>query len=84
MLNWFSSTGKPVHLVLTKSDKLTRQESAKVLLQVKDAVADLPHCSVQLFSSLKKQGVKELDDALSKWLLEPDVEPDEEEEVFDE
>jgi GTP-binding protein len=84
MLNWFSSTGKPVHLVLTKSDKLTRQESAKVLLQVKDAVADLPHCSVQLFSSLKKQGVKELDDALSKWLLEPDVEPDEDEEVFDE
>lgn len=71
MLDWFATTGKPVHLVLTKADKLNRQECQKVLQSVKQEVAGLPNCSVQLFSSLKKQGIPELDRALCGWLLQP-------------
>ncbi|OGS71444.1 MAG: YihA family ribosome biogenesis GTP-binding protein, partial [Gallionellales bacterium GWA2_60_142] len=35
MLEWFAPTGKPVHVLLTKSDKLSRQQATKTLLEVK-------------------------------------------------
>src|SRR5690606_38377558 len=31
MLDWFAPSGRPVHVLLTKSDKLTRNEAAKTL-----------------------------------------------------
>lgn len=83
MLNWFASTGKPVHLVLTKSDKLTKQECTRVLQDVRKQVQDLPHCTVQLFSSLKKLGIPELETALCEWLLEPDTDSDDDLQVVD-
>src|SRR4030065_2567562 len=33
MLDWFMPTGKPVHILLTTSDKLSRQQSSKTLLE---------------------------------------------------
>jgi GTP-binding protein len=33
MLDWFSPSGKPVHVLLTKSDKLSRSESTLTLKQ---------------------------------------------------
>lgn len=83
MLDWFAATGKPVHLVLTKADKLNRQECLKVLQSVKQEVAGLPNCSVQLFSSLKKQGIPELDQALCGWLLQPDEGAEHDSQVID-
>lgn len=83
MLDWFATTGKPVHLVLTKADKLNRQECQKVLQSVKQEVAGLPNCSVQLFSSLKKQGIPELDRALCGWLLQPGEGTDQDSQVID-
>lgn len=69
MLAWFASTGKPVHVLLTKSDKLARQQAEKIR---KDVLASLretyPQCSVQLFSSLTKEGVEEATALLGKWL----------------
>ena len=69
MLAWFASTGKPVHVLLTKSDKLARQQAEKIR---KDVLAFLretyPQCSVQLFSSLTKEGVEEATAVLGKWL----------------
>ena len=57
MLDWFAPTGKPVHVLLTKSDKLSRQQATVTLNRVKLRLAEhFPHCSVQLFSSLKKAG----------------------------
>ena len=35
MLNWFAGTGKPVHVLLSKSDKLSRQEGQKTLREVR-------------------------------------------------
>jgi GTP-binding protein len=43
MIGWFSTTGKPIHCLLTKSDKLTRQEQAKTLEATRRlASADFP------------------------------------------
>lgn len=68
MLSWFTPTGKPVHVLLTKSDKLNRQESTQALRDVRAYLKDYPKASVQLFSSLKKIGVDEVAQVVSPWL----------------
>ncbi|MGB4466800.1 MAG: ribosome biogenesis GTP-binding protein YihA/YsxC [Azovibrio sp.] len=69
MMDWYLPTGRPIHVLLSKADKLSRQEQTKVLRQVKQALAELSErCSVQLFSSLKKTGVEECEDVLGAWL----------------
>jgi len=69
MLGWFAPTGRPVHILLTKSDKLSRQQATLTLNRVKSHLAEhLPQCSVQLFSSLKKTGVEEAEAVIAGWL----------------
>ena len=69
MIDWFAQTGKPIHVLLSKSDKLTRNEQAQVMREVKDALDALgDRCSVQLFSSLKRSGVEEAENVLGGWL----------------
>ena len=69
MIDWFAQTGKPIHVRLSKSDKLTRSEQAQVMREVEGALAALgDRCSVQLFSSLKRSGVEEAENVLSSWL----------------
>jgi GTP-binding protein len=68
MLGWFAPTGKPVHILLTKSDKLSRQQATLTLGRVKSyLVAHFPHSTVQLFSSLKKQGMDEAEGVIAAW-----------------
>ena len=74
MLEWFSVTGKPMHVLLTKSDKLSRQEATKTLREVKAFLAEhFPQCSVQLFSSLKKLGTDEAEAVMATWLKQDEV-----------
>lgn len=69
MLEWFAPTGRPVHVLLSKADKLSRQEQTKMLRGVKADLADLGcPVSVQLFSSLKRTGVAEAASVLKHWL----------------
>ncbi len=69
MLDWFAPTGKPVHILLTKSDKLNRQQATLTLNRVKSYLAEhFPFCSVQLFSSLKKIGTDEAEAVIVNWL----------------
>ncbi|MFA6061378.1 MAG: ribosome biogenesis GTP-binding protein YihA/YsxC [Gallionella sp.] len=73
MLDWFATTGKPIHILLTKSDKLSRQQSTVTLMKVKAYLAEnYPQCSVQLFSSLKKQGVEQAEAVIAGWLKADD------------
>jgi GTP-binding protein len=53
--------------VLTKSDKLNNQEKALALRTVKAEFADDAMITVQLFSSLKKQGVDEVEKVVGSW-----------------
>jgi GTP-binding protein len=68
MLEWFAPTGKPVHILLTKSDKLSRQQATLTLNRVKSHLAQhFSQCSVQLFSSLKKLGTDEAEAIIAGW-----------------
>ncbi|SBT08260.1 putative GTP-binding protein EngB [Candidatus Accumulibacter aalborgensis] len=69
MLGWFAPTGKPVHVLLSKADKLTRQQQVLALRAVQAAVKDMGgQCTVQLFSSLQKSGVPAAEAVLAAWL----------------
>lgn len=61
MLEWAYSRKLFVHVLLTKSDKLNRGPANKVLLEVKQQLKKMKlDFSIQLFSSLNKQGLEEL------------------------
>ena len=71
LIDWFRPTGRPIHIMLSKADKLSRQDQTKALRSVKAEVAtwgDASLYSVQLFSSLKKTGVEECEGVLAGWL----------------
>lgn len=76
LLEWFRPSGKPVHVLLSKSDKLSRGPAQQTLLEVRAALqeAGLP-ASVQLFSSLKKTGVDEAEAVVRTWLGVPKKNP---------
>ncbi len=70
MLDWFCPSGKPVHVLLTKSDKLSRSTANQTLQAVKkELIETWGNCTVQLFSSLKKQGVEEAEKVIGAWLF---------------
>jgi GTP-binding protein len=56
LLEWFAPTGKPVLVLLTKADKLTRQHAGTQLQAVRKL---LNNCEVILFSSVAGTGVEE-------------------------
>ncbi len=73
MIRWFATTGKPIHCLLTKADKLSRQEQSKTLEATRRAAsADFPEVplTVQMFSSLKKTGMEETERIVGNWLKE--------------
>ena len=79
MIDWFAATGKPIHVLLSKADKLTRQEQALVLREVGGELGRLGgNCSLQLFSSLNRMGVAEAETVLGAWLgleTKPEIAP---------
>lgn len=76
MIDWFRPTGRPIHVLLSKADKISRQDQTKTLREVKAELAKLGEgFSVQLFSSLKKTGIEEAEAVLAGWLGLPLPEP---------
>lgn len=72
MLGWFAPTAKPVHVLLTKADKLSRNDALQTLAKVKRELAGLgSNASVQLFSSLNKQGVPEAEASIARIFATP-------------
>jgi GTP-binding protein len=74
MVEWFAPTGKPIHTLLTKCDKLTRQESVNALRATQKGFADYRaagytgELTAQLFSALKRTGLDEAHELLESWL----------------
>ena len=74
MLDWFAPRQKPIHILLTKSDKLSKDKSLRTLMDVKNNVQERwvnlyqTKFTVQLFSSLKKQGIEEANEVIQSWL----------------
>jgi GTP-binding protein len=68
MLAWGTACELPMHILLNKSDKLGIGAAKKTLLEVQKAVGVLENpVSVQLFSALKGEGIKEFQDMLKEW-----------------
>src|SRR5450432_2255599 len=67
MLEWVLARGRAAHVLLTKADKLNRQDGTKVLRSTAEACADAAVTS-QLFSAHSKQGVEAARKVMDRWL----------------
>ncbi len=73
LVQWCVDSDLPLHVLLTKADKLSRGATRNQLLAAKKHLDALsPHMSVQLFSALTKEGADELRAHLDTWLAAPD------------
>ena len=68
MIDWAVQSGLPLHLLLTKSDKLKRGAAQNTLLAVQKELKVFDNVTAQLFSSLKNDGVTEVRAKLDEWL----------------
>jgi GTP-binding protein len=69
MLDWFEPTGSPVHVLLTKSDKLSGAQARQVLGDVRRRLAERGrNYTAQLFSALRRIGVEEAEATFVEWL----------------
>ncbi len=73
MLDYADQRGMPVHILLTKADKLKRGPASAALQKVRSRLKEWEDIvSVQLFSSLKLDGVDTLSQKLDQWLHTPE------------
>lgn len=70
MLDWSVASGMPMHVLLTKSDKLTFGAAKNALLKVQSEIRKGwgEGASIQLFSAPKRTGVDEAYTVLANWL----------------
>ena len=68
MLYWSNQCAMPVHILLTKSDKLSKSQAGSSLIKVQRSVEWMEGASVQLFSTLKKHGVDTAQNRVRRWL----------------
>lgn len=69
MLDWSAQADLPVHVLLTKCDKLKRGAAANTLLSVKRGLTKLhPAATAQLFSALDGTGLDPAREHLASWL----------------
>ena len=68
MIDWCRQIDLPVHILLTKADKLKRSPALAELHKLRRELAGShPQVSAQLFSSLKRLGVDEAHAQLDRW-----------------
>ncbi len=72
MLEWFGKRQQPIHVLLTKADKLTRNEQAKAMTAAKKMIAAHGDdwggkVSCSLFSALTRTGRQEVLDKIAEW-----------------
>jgi GTP-binding protein len=67
MLEWVLARDRHAHVLLTKTDKLNRRDSLRVLRDTKAACSDTA-VSAQLFSAHAGQGLEEARSVMERWL----------------
>ncbi|YCH22063.1 ribosome biogenesis GTP-binding protein YihA/YsxC [Pseudomonas sp. D1-3] len=70
MLDWSGASGMPMHILLTKADKLAFGAAKTALLKVQQEIRKTwgEQVSIQLFSAPKRIGVEEAQAVLGHWL----------------
>lgn len=73
LLDWSQQIGLPIHILLTKADKLKRGAASNSLQTVRRQLPNQSSLySAQLFSSLKRDGLDSAYDKLDEWFELPD------------
>jgi GTP-binding protein len=67
MLEWVLARDRQAHILLTKTDKLNRRDSLRVLTDTRAACSDTA-VSAQLFSAKQGRGLEEARDVMDRWL----------------
>jgi GTP-binding protein len=76
LIGWLRDAGRSAHVLLTKSDKLSKQAAQRTLSAVrKELEALCPGASAQLFSSLKNEGIDEATRVLSRFAIHKNKAP---------
>lgn len=70
LANWAAHQGLPMHLVLTKADKIGRGKQKEAMMTVRRSIDE--SVGVQVFSAVTGQGLDELESVMDRWLLNPD------------
>jgi GTP-binding protein len=71
MIQWCDESNVPVHILLTKSDKLKRGPASASLQQVKKKLKEAGlRATVQLFSATKRVGVDQAHQVLDGWFYQ--------------
>jgi GTP-binding protein len=68
LIEWCVHHQLPVHILLSKADKLKRGAAKNTLLKLNRDLTGVDGVTVQLFSSLKRDGVEEAQQKLDEWL----------------
>ncbi|WP_277052272.1 ribosome biogenesis GTP-binding protein YihA/YsxC [Zestomonas thermotolerans] len=70
MLDWAAAARMPLHILLTKADKLAYGAAKNTLLKVRQELRKGwgETASVQLFSAPKRMGIEEAHGVLARWL----------------
>ena len=71
LIGWAAALGIPLHVLLTKADKLSRGPAKSTLLAVRRELAPIPATTVQLFSALSGDGIDEARAVLDQWYAAP-------------
>lgn len=71
LIGWAAALGIPLHVLLTKADKLSRGPAKSTLLAVRRELASIPATTVQLFSALSGDGIDEARKVLDQWYAAP-------------
>lgn len=71
MIRWTEHYHRPLYILLTKVDKLNRNDTVKTLTKVTSNLEKQGiDCGVQVFSSTKKIGTSQAQEKISAWLSE--------------
>jgi GTP-binding protein len=68
LLKWAANCELPVHILLTKADKLKHSAVLKKFHQVETEISHFAHVTLQTFSALTRDGLEEALLQLSEWL----------------
>jgi len=68
LLAWAGHIGLRVHILLTKADKLSRNQANNQLLRLQRELGRLPGVSLQLFSAVNGEGLAVAHRLLAEWL----------------
>ena len=69
LLQWLAKTRRPVHVLLTKADKLSAAQRIAALSRATHELKEArPDVSLQLFSSVTREGLSTAREAVARWM----------------